>query len=522
MTFLTKEKIKSILTQRFEGDIFASLKQLPHPFQLKGMEKAADLITSSIKNNQKILIVGDYDVDGITSCVIMMKFFYLLDYNNVSYVIPNRFNDGYGISKTIVQNNPADIIITVDNGISAFETAQYCKQNNIIFIITDHHTIKDKLPQADVIINPQQKDCLFPQKEICGATIAWYLCNAIKIKSQLQISLAPLLDMVCIATIADMMPLTKINKILVKTGLKKFIDSLSYPNQILKSHLKTKNPTAQDIAFYIAPLINSAGRMGDGNIAASFLLSSNQKEAQELYTKLNNLNKERKFIAQQTLELAQNTSMITHNCVIACGEGWHEGILGIVATNLSQNHCKPAIALSKKGKILKGSARSYGNINLIEVMNKHSDFFIHFGGHTKAVGLEMEEKNLIPLFEALKDFTMPEITETQMDEILGILDPKEIDETLLKILEEFEPYGEGNPQPNFICQNLKITSSKILKSLHQQLEFQTTFYKQKAMLFFCKEFYEKNDHVNINFTLQRDSFNNKPLMILKTIIKCHS
>lgn len=520
MNFLSKQEVENILAQRFKDDAFTSLKQLPHPYEFKDAQIAATIISEGIKNNRKILVVGDYDVDGITSCVIMMRFFDIIGYQNISYIIPNRFSDGYGISKTIVEKNPADIVITVDNGISAFETGEYCKKNKISFIITDHHTLKDILPEADAIINPQQTDCNFPQKEVCGATLSWYLCNAIKIKMGLEISLVSLLDLVCIATIADMMPLVKINKLLVKTGLKKFIESDAIPNQILKNGLKTKNITAQDIAYSIAPLINSAGRMGDGNLAAKFFLEKDKEIAQKLYQDLNRLNQERKMTAQNILELAKNTSLVGKNCVIAYGKDWHEGVLGIVAANLSQNYNRPAIVLNQKDDKLKGSARSYGNINLIEALNAHSRFFTQFGGHAKAIGLQLEQKNLEPFFEALKDFKMPETEEKEPNENLGILNPDDIDNELLKILEQFEPYGQGNPQPGFICNNLRIASSKVLKSLHQQLEFNISYRKQKAMSFFCETFYKENEQVNISFHLQRDSFSGAPLMILKTITKC--
>ncbi|PAF41317.1 single-stranded-DNA-specific exonuclease RecJ [Helicobacter sp. 11S03491-1] len=517
---LNKQTIQQLLAQRFKDDIFVSPSQLPHPHKLKDAQNAAIIITQAIKEDKKILIVGDYDVDGITSTALMMRFFSLIDYPNISYVIPNRFSDGYGVSQSILEKNPADIVITVDNGISAFECGEYCLQKGIIFIITDHHSIKDKLPQANAIINPQQTQCLFPQKEICGAAVAWYLCNAIKIELGLKISLIDLLDFVCIATIADMMPLTKVNKLLVKIGLKKFQDSNSPANKALKRHLKTKNIIAADIAHYIAPLINSAGRMGDANIALQLLLSNNEQEAAKFYKELYLCNNERKTIAKDTLLLAQETSLISKNCILAYGENWHEGVLGIVAATLAQSYQRPAIVLSKKEDILKGSARSYDNIDLIETFNAHSEFFIQFGGHTKAVGLQINQRNLEPFFESLKNFQMPQVKQAEISETLGVLNLEEIDGELLRILDQFEPYGQGNPQPHFTCNNLTIASAQTLKALHQKLEFDVYNRKQKAMVFFCEKFYEKNDQVNINFSVQKDSFSNCALMIVKTIQKC--
>ncbi|WP_095225163.1 single-stranded-DNA-specific exonuclease RecJ [Helicobacter sp. 12S02634-8] len=519
MNPLKKAEITKILTNRFADDPFTSIKQLPHPHQLKDAQKAARLIAAAIQNNQNILVVGDYDVDGVTSCVIMEKFFHLISYQNARYIIPNRFSDGYGINPLIVEKNPADLIITVDNGISAFETGEYCKQNGITLIITDHHTIKDALPTADAIINPQQTDCPFPQKEICGASLAWYLCNAIKLEMGLSIQLIGLLDLVSIATIADMMPLKAVNKLLVKAGLKQFITSNAPANTILKSHLKSTHITAQDIAFSIAPLINSAGRMRDGDIAAKFLLSTDLAQAQAHYQTLSTLNQARKNTTQEILQSAQKSLLIGENCVIAHGTHWHEGVLGIVAANLSALYQRPAIVLSQKDNTFKGSARSYGDTNLIEAIKMQAGFLTRFGGHAQAVGLELEKENLEPFFASLQNTPMPKISQISTEEILGVLDLADIDTELLEILEHFEPYGQGNPQPSFSCHQLKVTATKTFKSLHQQLELSSTSWKQKAMLFFCKEFYQTNDAVDISFYLQREP-DNSPLMVLKTITKC--
>lgn len=519
---LCKEEIKQLLQERFKDDPYTSMSQLPHPNELKDSKNAAKLIAEAIKKNQKILVVGDYDVDGITSSVIMMKFFSMIKYQNVSYIIPNRFTDGYGINKSIIEKNSADIIITVDNGVSAFECAEYCKQMGITFIITDHHIIKENLPQADAIINPQQKDCPFPQKEICGATVAWYLCNAIKIEMGIEIPLADLLDLVCIATIADMMPLLAINKLLVKAGLKKFQNSNSPCNVLLKSLVKKNTLTSEDIAFYIAPLINSAGRMGDGRIAAEFLLTQDDSNAQRLFLILNELNVKRKSVAQEILAYAENSCLICDNCIIAYGDDWHEGVLGIVAANLAKSHKRPAIVLNKKDAILKGSARSYGNINLIKALQLHSDFFLEFGGHKKAVGLKLKEENLQGFFDSISKIEMPCSMEKENLEILGNIDIKDITIDLLDILDEFEPYGQGNPSPNFVCENLKISSIQTIKSIHQKLELTSDSSTKKAMIFFAEKFYQRGDCINISFSVHKDNFSNDAMMIVKTIQKCPS
>lgn len=518
--YLSKQDIHSILEKRIKDNNFDSSLKLPHPHELKGNQEAAKLIVKTMNENGKILIVGDYDVDGVVSTAIMMKFFTILGYENATYVIPNRFSDGYGISKSIIEKNPADLIVTVDNGIASFESADFCKEIGTRLIITDHHAIKNTLPSSDVLVNPWQNDCSFPQKEICGASIAWYLCNAIKIEMGLNFSLGDLLEFVSIATIADMMPLTKINRLLVQIGLKKFQNSTSLPSKILKNQLRKTNITSQDIAFNIAPLLNSAGRMSDGNLVVKFLLCDDEREAMKIYSQLETFNQQRKHITQQILQNTQDC-LVCENCIIAYGENWHLGVLGIVAANLSQTYCRPAIVMSLKEGILKGSARSYGNINLIESLKPHSEFFIQFGGHAKALGLQMKFENIQGFFKAIQKAKMFECSQKEVSSVLGFLDLAQIDNELLEILAMYEPYGEGNPIPNFICNEQTIAATQTLKSLHQKLEFKTPK-RQKAMAFFCQEFYEPNDKINAHFSLQRDGFRGEIMMILKNISRCHS
>lgn len=517
MQSLSKKDIKEILKKRFENDNFISGKNLPHPFSLKDSQKAARIIIESMRLNKKILIVGDYDVDGIAASVLMMRFFEMINYANVDFIIPDRFKDGYGISPSILSRyDDIDVVITVDNGVSAFECGEYCKAKGIIFIITDHHSIKD-LPLADAIINPQQIDCSFPQKEICGGAVAWYLCNAIKVEMELDLSLVELLDLVCIATIADMMPLVKINKLLVRMGIKKILDSRLIPNIIFKQNVKNEI-NAQDIGFYIAPLINSSGRMGNAMLGAKFLLSKNYQEASYLYGELQKLNQERKTTAKEIFNVSKDHLLVCKNALIAYGENWHEGVLGIVATQLAQAYKKPAFVFSKKDNILKGSARSYDKVNLISLLEMIQNLFDRFGGHTKAVGMQMKYENLEIFFDFLKTCTLPILKENDdFDEILGELEIENIDAELLKILKEFEPYGNGNPLPNFMCNNIKISSVKTIKSLHQQLEFLTKKQRQKAIVFFSEKFYQPNDYVNVKFSLQEDNYTSKPVMIIKDI-----
>lgn len=491
---LSLDDLNNILSSRFKDDEFKNLKDMPHPHTLKNCELAAKICAQSIQKNHKILIIGDYDVDGVMATVIMMKFFEILNYQNIKYTIPNRFEDGYGISKDIITRyEDVDLIITVDNGIAAFEAAQYCHDQNISLIITDHHNIQDDIPKAKAIINPKQKDCLFAQKDICGAAIAWYFCNAIKLALHESFSLQPLLKYVMLATISDMMPLINLNRLFVKKGLQQFIASEEKADVLLKTLLKNAQINAQDISFYIIPLLNSAGRIGDARIACEFFLAQDEAYIKTIFHDLKNLNLERKNITQEVYDLAKNSLKQTPNYVLAFGENFNDGVLGIVAARLVESYLRPAFVFTKKQDgSFKGSGRSDGKINIFETLLPFQDSFLHFGGHAQAVGISLDSAAL----ERFDDFFASCILlgEEERHDILGYLKLESIDYKLLDIINSFEPYGQGNELPKFHIKNLKITQCKKVKDTHQRLEFDRKIW---GVEFFSKQFYEIGECVDI-------------------------
>lgn len=569
---LSKAQIHQLLKSKNSKWDFSSLSSLPHPFSLKDCEQASHFLAQAIANQKQILVVGDYDVDGIVSSAIMMRFLHSVEHKNATYIIPNRFRDGYGISQKILQENPSDIVITVDNGISAFEAAQFCTTSGRSLIITDHHLPKEQLPNADFIINPQRHDCEFPQKEICGALVAWYLCAGTKIALQnidsspaKSIDLAPLLEFVALATIADMMPLKHINKTIVLYGIKK----LKHPHfpciSKLKTLLKTPFPTASDIAFSITPVLNSAGRMGEGTIASEFLLDSTKVSLENLKS----INEERKKCANDTLESALKNARQYPNAIITKGQ-WNEGVLGIVAAKLAKKFQKCAFVLTNQSSnrtnqknILKGSVRGIGGVNIIDLLNGGKEILGEFGGHKSAAGVQLDEEKYEEFCEYLSSVNIDyaKNDESSCDEFLLKIDSRDIDEELLHILEEFEPYGQGNPKPIFET-TLRVESVEIIKEVHRKIIFSPLDYaspldcqqdfntkqdfikdakqdlaqisrqdsKQdtnqnlaqnihlKAMYFFCEKELQKGDEITARFTLQRDSFSGKAVMIISEIL----
>ncbi len=509
-TPLTLDDLNNILSSRFKNDNVKSLKDLPHPHSFKDCELAAKLCAQGIQKNSKILIIGDYDVDGVMATVIMMKFFKMLDYQNIKYTIPNRFNDGYGISKNIVaQHKNIDLIITVDNGIAAFEAAQYCYDQNIPLIITDHHNPQESIPKAAAIINPKQKNCPFAQKDICGAAVAWYFCNAIKLALNQNFSLQPLLKYVMLATISDMMPLININRLFVKKGLQQFINSEEKSDILLKTLLKNTQINAQDISFYIVPLLNSAGRIKDAKLACDFFLAQNEDHIKAIFYDLKSLNLERKTITQEVYNLAISSLVQTPNYVLAFGENFNDGVLGIVAARLVESYLRPAFVFTKKQDgSFKGSGRSDGKINIFETLLPFQNNFLHFGGHAEAVGISLDSTAL-EKFGSFFSLCIP-LNKKEKSDILGFLELESINYKLLEIINSFEPYGQGNQIPKFCIKNLKITQHKKIKDIHQRLEFN---HKIWGMDFFSKQFYETGEYVDITCSLTLDFYKQISLQI---------
>jgi len=281
MKKVTLNDIKELLESRISKDEITSLKNLPSPIHFKDIEKATKRICQAIKEDETINIVGDYDADGVISTAIMVEFFTKAIGIEVNYIIPNRFTHGYGISAKILDEIYEGIIITVDNGISAVEAAEICKQRELDLIITDHHTVGDTIPDAYAIVNPKQNDCEFPFSDICGANVAWYLCASIKKELNLQFNLMEFFDLLTIAIVADVMPMKSLNKTIVKRGLQELSNSKRPAFIAIKEKFGLKNINEEDIGFKIAPLINCAGRMEDATIALEFLLSFDEYEANE-------------------------------------------------------------------------------------------------------------------------------------------------------------------------------------------------------------------------------------------------
>ena len=510
---LTKQTIKQLLSQNI---IEIKPNEIPHFKELKNIQIATDRIIKAIQNKEKITLVGDYDVDGVTSSTIVYQFFKQINYP-IEIVIPDRFNDGYGLTAKLMKRINCDVLITVDNGISSYEAGEICEQKGIDLIITDHHTPTYPLPKAYTIIDPKQKEETFPFAEICGAEVAWYLCASLNKALNAKIDMREFLDYLVLAIIADVMPLTHMNRILVKMGLNKLSKSTKPFAIILREYLNKQLFTSEDIAFNIAPRLNSAGRMDSATIAFKFLNSDNLSEARKYLEKLNETNDYRKEIEKDITNICIESNQ-NQNFIIAVGD-FHEGVVGIVASRLVHHYKLPAIVFSDKGEILKGSGRSLGDVNLYNLIDSCREFTLGFGGHKLACGLSIS-KNKLDEFRKKIDEETKKLPKEQfyLDEfILGELPLNECDFELLEILDSFEPYGEGNPRPKFRAK-VNIENIRNLKDNHYKLIVsQNVIYKDAIIFRYDGEF---NDKCEIIFTLNKNEFNgniNIQLMIDKIL-----
>ena len=452
---LDKTAIMALLQKRFENESFKSLREIPPPHLFAGMSEAVRIISEALASGRKIFIIGDYDVDGVVGTTIVYDFLQSLG-ANIDFAIPNRFTDGYGISPALIARLGLRdcVIITIDNGISALEAAELCAQNGNTLIITDHHTPPPSLPRAATIINPKLAHCPFPQKEICGANVGWYLVAALKAHLGIAYDMSAPLDLLALAIIADVMPLVGINRLLLRRGLERLAVSRRPACVVLRDELKKKSFSSEDVSYFIAPLLNSAGRMADASLSVAFLRAPNLAQAREHFGTLQALNSERKTIENTLLEqaLGQIQNGAPAKIALAYGEGWHEGVLGIVAARLCERTRLPSFVLTRKDSVLKGSGRSFGDVNLIELLHSHAHLLRRFGGHKGAVGLEIDVGRLGD-FVREASATLAQGAHEQGEDgaqpkYMGEIAAGSIDEELLHILDSFEPYGE-EPKATF-------------------------------------------------------------------------
>ncbi len=508
LPLLDKSAVEALLRARFpEG--FVPLSRLPDPFALHDMDRAVGRIARAIREKERIVVVGDYDVDGVVSSALMEEFFERVG-ARAEIFIPNRFEDGYGLSAELVARLEADVIVTVDNGINAVEAAALCRRRGIDLVVTDHHTPGPELPDAYAVVNPKKRACRFPYPEICGAQVAWFLIGGLKKELGLTLPMASFLDLLALAIVADVMPLKGINRTLVQKGLERLSTSSRPAFVVARERLGKRRFTAEDVGFAIAPRLNSAGRMGDAGRALRFLRAQSVAEASVLWDELEALNIKRRQTENEIEAFALQNVSPDDPIIVAAGEAWHEGVVGIVASRLAGKFGKPAVVLSVEGGRAKGSGRSVGQVDLYGLLKEASEHLEGFGGHKMAAGLSLEASRIDAFSRAIRkaagrldaSLFVPE------SPVLGRLPAEAIDWELMEILQRYEPYGEGNPKPEFLIEKIKIFDAFLIgrEKRHLKLTVGVKNRRFPALFFGCQTLYEPGTDARIQGSLQVNEF----------------
>jgi len=452
-----------------------SLDQLHNPFLMQDMEKAIARITTAIGQNEKILIYGDYDVDGTTAVAVVYSFFREF-HSRIEFYIPDRYAEGYGISTQGIDyaaENGFSLIIALDCGIKANDKVEYANSKNIDFIIGDHHLPGDELPPAFAVLDPKREDCNYPYKELSGCGIGFKLIQAFIMKNDMSLDICyQYLDLVAVSIASDIVPITGENRILTHFGLIKLNTNPCCGLQALVdlSTNKTKTFTVNDIVFQIGPRINASGRIDHAKDAVKLLISKSLQEAKDFSINIDDQNNVRKDfdlrITEEALSIIDdNDSLKTRKSTVLYKSDWHKGVIGIVASRLTEKYYRPTIILTETNGHIAGSCRSVIGFDLYEALSECSDLLDQFGGHKYAAGLTMQIEN-IKLFQDRFEQVVTRLIKPEMLTQEILIDTKlhlqDIDAKFHRILSQFEPFGPQNESPIFLSQKVTLIGSAYL------------------------------------------------------------
>jgi single-stranded-DNA-specific exonuclease len=445
------------------------LNQLHDPFLMKDMDKAANRVSDAIRGGEKVLVYGDYDVDGTTACSLVYTF--LKDFGTpVDYYIPHRYKEGYGINEEGIDyalEQGCSLLVSVDCGITAIEETEYARSKGLDLVICDHHTVGDQIPNAHAVLDPKRPDCPYPFDGLSGAGVAFKLVQAVLVRLGLPASVAnKFLDLVCISTASDIVPIVDENRIIMHEGLK-ILNANPRPGIKALIDLVKLNPgkiNTSSIVFSLGPRINAAGRMGDACKAIELLISEEPDESMKCAHQLESINVKRKDIDNQTMteaiQMIDDCFNLEENfALVLYKPDWHLGVIGIVASRLVDIYHRPAIMLTMVNGSVKGSARSVKGLNIYDAFSQCGDLVEQFGGHEFAAGVTLKEENVDALRARLNELTMLEMTRKDLDpelQVDGHLDLSQIDVRFWKLLTQFEPFGPLNVRPTFVSKDIKI------------------------------------------------------------------
>jgi single-stranded-DNA-specific exonuclease len=504
------------------------LSQLHDPFLMADMDKAVARLSEAMELNQKILIYGDYDVDGTTSVSLVYKFLKQF-YSNLDFYIPDRYSEGYGISIQGIDfaaANDFKLVVALDCGIKAVEKVKYATTLGVDFIICDHHTPDAELPPAVAVLDSKRKDCQYPYKELSGCGVGFKLMQAFASVNNIDFSeLTPLLDLVALSIASDIVPITGENRILAFYGLKQIN---SNPSVGIKSILDVcgladKELNISEIVFKIGPRINASGRMKSGNEAVQLLIANDPVFAKEKCSTINEYNNDRKdldkIITDEAIELiASDERYAKRRSIVVHKPDWHKGVIGIVASRLTEEYYKPSIVLTNSNGLASGSARSVQGFDIYKAIDSCRDLLENFGGHMYAAGLSLKEEN-IPLFtERLEKFVSENILEEQtypQIDVDAMLTFNDITPKFYRVLKQFGPFGPGNMKPVFVTRKvIDYGTSRLVGKEQEHLKLELVdASSENVMNGIAFRMYAFNDHLkalnplDICYTVEENTFN---------------
>ncbi|MBL7081854.1 MAG: single-stranded-DNA-specific exonuclease RecJ [Candidatus Omnitrophica bacterium] len=475
---LVNRKIES--ASEAERFLRPKLDHLHNPLQLKGMRRAVSRVKQALDKKEKVLVCGDYDVDGLTSMALLLFHLQELGLHCISY-IPHRLKDGYGLNRTVIdiaKKENISLIITVDCGISDFFIIEQLQKQGIDVIVTDHHEARERQSNAFAVIDPKQDNCPYPYKELAGVGVVFKFIQALLDGGTLRGEtlatdrLAQDLDLVALGTIADMVALNGENRIIAKEGLKRLVDSSRLGINALfeVSRVKKRKIEPETVSYILAPRLNASGRIGSAESSLKLLLSQDNVEAAQLANEVNLCNQRRKKIEERILKEAEaqierEINFKEDYIMVIAGSNWHPGVIGIVASKLMQRFLRPTIIISESETLCKGSARSIKNFSIFEALLFCEEYLEDFGGHIRAAGLVIFRENIAKFREKINCFAKNKLSWQDFIPSLEIdsqIELSDLDERLIEELDELMPYGAANPKPLFYTANLKLVGSALV------------------------------------------------------------
>lgn len=504
------------------------LSQLHDPFLMADMDKAVSRLSEAMEQNQKILIYGDYDVDGTTSVALVYKFL-LKFYSNIDFYIPDRYNEGYGISYQGIDFAAANgfkLVVALDCGIKAIEKVKYASEKGVDFIICDHHTPDAVLPPAVAVLDPKRSDCNYPYKELSGCGVGFKLMQAFSSVNNIDFSqLTPLLDLVALSIASDIVPITGENRILAFYGLKQINSnpSIGLKSIIEVCGLADKELSISEIVFRIGPRINASGRMKLATEAVQLMITNDPVFAKEKSGTINEYNNDRKDLDKNITDeaiavIASDIRFENRKSIVVHKPDWHKGVIGIVASRLSEEYYKPSIVLTNSNGLASGSARSVPGFDIYKAIDSCRDLLENFGGHMYAAGLSLKEENIPAFTERFEQYVAANILEEQtypQIEIDAVLSFSDITPKFFRVLKQFGPFGPGNMKPVFVTKKvIDYGTSRLVGKDQEHLKLELVdSSSENVMNGIAFRMCAFNDHLkafnplDICYTIEENSFN---------------